>query len=227
MHSPTCNRTLALLAGMAFALSASAASAAEAGDWIVRGGVTHIDPDEDTTDVDGQLAPVLSDSEVDVDSATALGLTGSYFVTDSIAIELLASSPFEHGLSVDGGPLNGTDVGDIELLPPTLSAQYHFDTGTGLRPYVGAGVNYTLFFDEDVDSEAAGAGVTDIDIDNSFGPAAQVGVDYEFGNGWLVNADLRYIDIDADTAIDTATGTTDVDVEIDPWVGTISVGYRF
>jgi outer membrane protein len=89
------------------------------------------------------------------------------------------------------------------------------------------GVNYTLFFDEDVDSEAAALGVTD--IDNSVGPAAQVGVDYEFGNRWLINADARYIDIEAETSVDAAPGSTDVDVDVDvdPWVGTISVGYRF
>lgn len=227
MYRSTRHRTLAVVAASAFAFTPSLGAAAEAGDWIFRGGITHISPDEDTDDVGGQLAPALAGSDVDVDAASALGLTGSYFVTDAIAVELLASSPFEHALAVNGGALDGTEVGDIQLLPPTLSAQYHFDTGTALRPYVGAGINYTLFFDEDVDSEAAGAGVTAIDVDNSFGPAAQVGLDYELGDGWLVNADLRYIDIDADTSIETATGTTDVDVSVDPWIASISVGYRF
>ncbi len=221
-------RPIALATVTALTLAApwTSTTAAEAGDWVVRGGVTHISPDEDTGDIDGMLAPVLSGSEVDVDSATALGLTGTYFVTDTVAVELLASSPFEHDLSIDGA-LNDPDLGDTKLLPPTLSAQYHFDTGTSWRPYVGVGVNYTIFFDEDVDSEAAGAGVTDIDIDNSIGPAAQVGVDYEFGNRWLINADVRYIDIEADTSVDTGPASTDVDVDVDPWIGTVSVGYRF
>ncbi|MFO7857552.1 MAG: OmpW family outer membrane protein, partial [Ectothiorhodospiraceae bacterium] len=112
-------------------------------------------------------------------------------------------------------------------LPPTLSVQYHFDTDTAFRPYVGVGINYTLFSDEEVDSDAAALGVTDIDIEDSMGWAAQVGVDYELGNRWLVNADLRYIDLEAESQVKTATGSTDVDVDIDPWVATIAVGYRF
>lgn len=208
-------------------LTAGQAVAAEAGDWVVRGSVTHISPNEDTGRYRGQLATTLSGSEVDVDSQTGLGLTAGYFVTDRIAVELLASTQFEHDLAIDGGALNGTELGSVKHLPPTLSAQYHFDTGSQFRPYVGVGINYTIFSDEKVDSQAAAVGVTDIDVDNSVGLAGQVGVDYELGNGWLLNAGVRYIDIEAETEIKTATGSTKVDVDIDPWVTNIGIGYRF
>lgn len=208
-------------------LAAGQATAAEAGDWIVRGSVTNVSPNEDTGRFSGQLAPTLSGSEVEVDSQTGLGLTAGYFMTDQVAIELLASTQFEHDLSIDGGALNGTELGSVKHLPPTLSAQYHFDTGSQFRPYVGVGINYTIFSDEDVDSEAAAVGVTDIEVDNSVGLAGQVGLDYELGNGWLLNAGVRYIDIEAETEIKTATGSTKVDVDIDPWVTNIGIGYRF
>lgn len=212
---------------LAAALSPATAAAANAGDWIVRGGITHVSPNDDTGSVNGELSGALSGSDVDVGSDTALGITAAYFVTDTIAFELLASTQFEHDLEIDGGQLGGNDLGSTKHLPPTLSVQYHFDTDTAFRPYVGVGINYTLFSDEEVDSDAAALGVTDIDIEDSMGWAAQVGVDYELGNRWLVNADLRYIDLEAESQVKTATGSTDVDVDIDPWVATVAVGYRF
>ena len=216
-----------LVATPVLMLAAGQATAAKAGDWIVRGSITNVSPNDDTGSVSGELATTLSGSDVEVDSQTGLGLTAGYFVTDQIAIELLASTQFEHDLSIDGGALNGTELGSVKHLPPTLSAQYHFDTGSQFRPYVGVGVNYTIFSDEDVDSEAAAVGVTDIDIDDSMGFAGQVGVDYELGNGWLLNAGVRYIRIEAETEVKTATGSTKVDVDIDPWVTNIGIGYRF
>ena len=217
---------LAAVVPLALLVNGSAI-AAEAGDWILRGSIANVSPNDDTGGVSGELAGALSGADIDVESQTALGLTAGYFVTDRIAIELLASSQFEHDLAIEGGALGGTELGSVKHLPPTLSAQYHFDTGSRFRPYVGLGVNYTIFSDEDVDSEAAAVGVTDIDVDDSTGLAAQVGVDYELGNGWLINAGVRYIDIEADAEVSTATGTTDVDVDIDPWVTNIGIGYRF
>lgn len=211
----------ALLAGPGIA------SAASAGDWIARAGITHVSPNENTKHASGQLAGTLDGSDVDVSSDTQLGLTLSYMVTDTVAVELLAATPFEHDLSISGGALGGTDLGKVKELPPTLSVQYHFDTATPLRPYVGAGVNYTTFFDEKVDSEAKAVGVTDIKLDDSFGLAAQIGADYDLGNNWMVNADLRYIQIDTTAKVRTATGRTDVDVDINPWVYTLAAGYRF
>ncbi len=219
--------SLAALAALGAMVTSSSLPAASAGDWIVRGSIANVSPNDDTGNVSGPLSGALAGAEVDVESQTALGVTGAFFMTGNIAVELLASSEFEHDLSIDGGALDGADLGSIKHLPPTLSVQYHFDTGTAFRPYVGAGLNYTIFTDEDVAGDAAAAGVTDLDLDNSTGGAVQAGVDYELGNGWLINAGIRYIDIDTTAEVSTATGTTDVDVEIDPWVTNIGIGYRF
>ncbi|ROO27273.1 outer membrane protein W [Salinisphaera orenii MK-B5] len=203
------------------------AQAAQAGDWIVRGGVTYVAPNDDTSSRNGELAPALAGTDVAVSSEPQFGATLAYLFTDNLALELLAASPFKHDLTLDGGALDGAPLGDIKHLPPTLSLQYRFDTKTAFTPYVGLGLNYTFFFSEHVSSQARALGIEDIDLDDSFGPAAQVGFDYAISDHWLVNADVRYLQIDTTAEVRTATGTTHVDVDIDPWVYTLALGYRF
>ena len=152
----------------------------------------------------------------------------AYMLTDHIDIELLGASPFKHAAKRLGGALAGTDLGSVRHLPPTLSFDYPFGTDTPLSPYVGVGVTYTMVFDEKVHARAAAAGVTGLDLSNSFGPAAQVGVDYLIGDHWLVNASVRYLQIETNPHVRTAGGgRTKVNLDINPWVYTAAVGYRF
>ncbi|MAS11034.1 MAG: OmpW family protein [Salinisphaera sp.] len=202
-------------------------AAARAGDWIVRAGVTYVAPDDHTSSRNGQLGAALAGTDVAASSEAQLGLTVAYLFTDRLALELLAASPFEHDLSLAGGALDGTPLGDIKHLPPTLSLQYRFATDSAFTPYVGLGLNYTVFFSEDVSSQARALGVTDLELDDSFGPAAQLGFDYAFGEHWLINADVRYLQIETTAELRTATGSTHLDVDIDPWVYTLAAGYRF
>lgn len=213
--------------GLALAMATAPALAASAGDWILRGSLTQVRPDESNGGLSNNAG--LTDLEVEVEEGTALGLTAAYFVTDNIAIELLASTPFSHDLSVDSSTPNigNPDIGEIKHLPPTLSVQYHFDAGA-LRPYVGAGINYTLFFDESTDGEIEAVGFDDLELDDSVGPAVQIGADYELGNGWLLNLDARYIDIDTEATLTGPGGARlKTDVDIDPYVFSLGVGYRF
>jgi len=121
---------LTTAAGIALVMGAAPALAASAGDWILRGSATRVIPNESTSDTSSSQG--VTGLDVDVEDGTALGLTAAYFVTDNIAIELLASTPFGHDLSVDSArlgatSLNGAEIGEIEHLPPTLSVQYHFN----------------------------------------------------------------------------------------------------
>lgn len=114
-----------------------------------------------------------------------------------------------------------TQVGKTKHLPPTLSLQYHFAPQATLRPYVGVGLNYTLFFEEKTQGALAG---TKLELDPSFGLAGQVGVDVALNDLWFVNADVRYIDIDSDAKLNGASLNT---VNIDPYVIGVSIGRRF
>ncbi|MDF1691288.1 MAG: outer membrane beta-barrel protein [Zhongshania sp.] len=203
----------------------------EAGDWIVRAGVTQVAPDESSSvvSVNGDNGAALgTQSGVSVDTNEQLGLNIQYMLSKQLGIELLAATPFKHKIS-GSGDLAGLDIGETKQLPPTLSAVYYFDTHSALMPYLGAGINYTAFFDEKPSATLKSAlGANKMDLDNSFGFAVQVGVDYKINNQWLVNASVRKIDIETDAAIDLNNGDkVDVNVDIDPFVYTLSVGYVF
>jgi len=206
------------------------ASAHEAGDWLVRFGGSNIDPKSSNGDLD--LTPVgLGVADVDVDSQIGVTFNIAYMYTANWGVELLAALPYEHDIKVEGLP--GT-AATVTHLPPTLSIQYHFLPDAAFQPYVGAGVNLTWFMDDSKEEGLRAAddllGVTTgIDVDStSVGLAAQVGFDYIINDTWFVNFDVRWIDINTDATliVDGADFAT-ADVEIDPIVYGIHVGYRF
>jgi outer membrane protein len=123
----------------------------------------------------------------------------------------------------------GDKLGDVTHLPPTVTVNYYFnDASSHFQPYVGAGLNYTIFFKEEFTSANKAAGLSDLSLDNSFGLAAQLGVDYLVNEKWLVNAAIRWIDIDTSASFELngAAGSVD-NIKIDPWVYSVSIGYRF
>ena len=204
-------KILSVFVGLSFCLAVPA-QAYEAGDWLFRVGVTSVDPKSDNLDLD----PAAAGSMIEVDSGTTLTFNGTYFFSPNWGLEVLAALPFNHDIELDG-----TKVGETDHLPPTVSIQYHFAPDAAFQPYVGAGLNATIFFSEDTAGPLAGA---DLDLDTSFGLAAQVGADFMLNEKWLLNIDVRWIDIDTEAKLD---GATLGDVEIDPWVYGINVGYKF
>jgi len=222
--------TVAITAAMAS--GSLAVQAYEEGDWIVRVGATTVAPDEDSDSIVIPTEPATVLDGVDVDDDTQLGLIGAYMISDNFGLELLAATPFEHDIGISGTGLN---AGSTKQLPPTLSLQWYPRGGkSGWQPYVGLGLNYTYFFDEDVDPDLEGAlgeliGASDVDLelDNSFGFAAQAGVDFPLGEHWGLNAGVWYIDIDTTAKVKTDVGNVKFDVDIDPWVYNLGVVYKF
>ncbi|MBL0710135.1 MAG: outer membrane beta-barrel protein [Colwellia sp.] len=229
--------TLALLSTLS-----TAAFANQAGDILIRGGATMVDPDSNKAAV--LLNGADTTMSLSVDDNTQLGLNFVYFFDSNWAIELLAATPFSHDVilndptNVTGGKyganLDGAKLGNVKQLPPTLSALYYFDTGTAFNPYVGVGINYTIFFDEKFTSTPDTVGFNDLELDGSFGYAVQVGADYELDDNWSINASIRYIDISSDASFDLKdptgsglSGKGTATVDIDPMVYSIMVGYKF
>lgn len=242
-------RNLIAAAVVSFAATMPAV-AQEAGDWQVRFGLGYVAPDTGSDDLVFSGMP-LDNFNIDVDSQFGAVFDLTYFLSPNWGLELLASTPFNH--DIDGaGELSGLGtIGETKHLPPTLSLQYHFNPGQKLRPYVGAGLNYTLFFDDSTNqglhdgvvATANGAlgtnfsgGNTNLSIRDSFGPAFQAGLDFVYSEKWFWNVNVRYIMIDVDASLRTSTFDPDgneqlffsrLETEIDPFVYSLQVGYRF
>ncbi len=192
-------------------------SAHQAGDIIVRAGAVMVAPNESS--------PVVANiAEFEVSNNTQLGLNFGYMLTDNIGIELLAATPFSHDISL--GALG--KIAETKQLPPTLVAQYYFGSSDSkLRPYIGAGVNFTNFFDNEFNQGAKDAGLSDLSLSNSWGVAAQVGIDYQVNKNWLVNASVWYAQISTDVNFNLGADAVKVETDIDPWVYMVSIGYTF
>ena len=196
------------------------------GQWIVRAGATTVDPRESSDNIVANGSPMAA--KVGLDSDTQLGITAEYMLDENWGIEVLAATPFEH-TATGRGALSGIDVADFKHLPPTVSAVYHFASVNGFQPYVGIGLNYTLMFDEELTSEFESAVDTgSVKLDDSIGLAFQAGADFHVDEHWLVNASVRWIDLETEAEIRTDGGSKfTTDVSVDPMVYTLSVGYKF
>nr|WP_298379493.1 OmpW family outer membrane protein [uncultured Halomonas sp.] len=204
-----------LTTGAIFLASMTATSTALAygqGDIYTRFGVAKVSPKSDN----GDFSDLGLDVDVDKDSGFAI--TFGYRFLDQLGIELLAAERFEHNIN-----LGETDIdASTKHLPPTLTLQYYPFGGTdsSIQPYVGAGVNYTRFSDEKL-------AVGSLELDDSWGYAAQLGVDLLISEHWALNAAAWYLDIDSDATATIAGVDYDADVEIDPVVVMGGLSFRF
>jgi len=194
------------------------ALAHDAGEFFIRAGSATVRPNEGSDNVLGSLGGF------NVSNNTQLGLTMTYMATENVGIELLAASPFRH--KVGTGP-TGT-IATVHHLPPSLVAQWYFgDAGSKFRPYVGAGINYTMFYNEKFNDTGKDAGLSDLSLKNSWGAAGVAGLDYLINRDWLINASVWYMDIDTDVRFKAGGVQQSVSTRLDPWVFMFSAGYRF
>ena len=185
--------------------SSSAALAHEKGDWLLRVGGAQVDPKSNNGDV------------VSVGSGSSAVISLGYMITENWGVDVLAAWPFTHDISLVDGP----EVASTEQLPPTVTLQYHFFPNSDFQPYVGLGINFTTFFDEETSGLLAGS---TLKLDDSWGVAGQIGIDWMLGDKWFFNANAMYMDIETDAYLD---GAFLEKVEIDPMVYAANVGYRF
>ena len=221
----------------ALALAAPIAHAHEAGDILVRAGAITVNPKADSGSVkvdQGPLAGTNLGGKATMSSDTQLGLNFAYMLTNHVGIELLAATPFEHDVKIKNTGLDAANgkLGTLKHLPPTLSVVYYpLDSKSVFQPYVGAGINYTWIYDEHVGSSASAAGFDNFKAKNSWGMAFQIGADYMLTDNIMINAQARYIDIDTRATVENnavAPGTrAKVNVDVDPFVYMVGLGYKF
>ncbi|MEM9726490.1 MAG: OmpW family outer membrane protein [Pseudomonadota bacterium] len=178
------------------------------GDWLVRLRAISVTPNDDS---ELSAGGVFVDHSVDTSVVPELDIT--YFFTENLAAELiLATTPHE----ITATTL-GARVGEVWLLPPTLTLQYHFTDFGAVKPYVGAGVNYTIFYGKNE--------TLPFDIDNSFGWALQAGLDFEIEEGLYLNADVKRLFLSPE--VNVAGGAVTGEAGIDPWIFGVGLGVRF
>jgi len=210
-------KKIALAAVILSSLSGGA-WAHEAGEFFIRAGSATVRPTEGSDNVLGSLGGF------NVDNNTQMGLTFTYMATDNVGVELLAATPFRH--KVGTGPTG--DIATVHQLPPSLMAQWYFgDSSSKVRPYIGAGVNYTTFFDESFNDTGKDAGLSDLSLKDSWGAAGQVGLDCLINRDWLINMSVWYMDIDTEVKFKAGGVQQNVNTRLDPWVFMFSAGYRF
>jgi outer membrane protein len=205
---------------------AAPAMAYEAGDWLVRGRVINVNPNDDSGNL--YIGGVSTGSEgVKVDDDTVPELDITYMLNRNWGVELILGYS-EHTVKAHKSWSALGDVIDSKVLPPTLTLQYHFLPDSTIRPYVGVGVNYTYFFDEEVAGDVLDIPGAKVKLDSSWGLAAQAGVDIAINQDWFVNMDVKYIDIDTEANFSgTPVGSAKIAADIDPFVWGIGIGRRF
>lgn len=183
----------------------------KAGDWMIRARAIGVIPQESSS--------LNIGGEAKVNNSVTPELDFTYFFTQNIAAELILATTKHDVKAVGSSAGANVDVGSAWLLPPTLTLQYHFTQFEGFKPYVGAGINYTHFY-----NEKAGALAT-VDYSDSFGAALQAGVDVHLQGNWYANLDVKKVFIN--TTAKFNGGAVRADVDIDPIIVGVGIGYHF
>jgi outer membrane protein len=200
--------TLAALATAVAALVAPSLASAQEGPWMVRARVLNLDSaNKDSTGL-GLSVNNKTFPEVDI----------SYFFAPNVAAELILTYPQKHTLYS-----NGAEIGSLKHLPPTLTLQYHFSPTSSVRPYVGAGLNFTNFSAVKF-APAVATALSPSIKHNSFGLAAQVGVDFEVSKGLFLNLDLKKVSLGTKVY---SKGTEVGTFKVNPVLASVGLGWRF
>jgi outer membrane protein len=216
--------------------SATPVMAIEQGDILINARLLNIAPDVSSNQVMANGSPLAAPAGINVDDAFSLGVDITYMVTNNFGVELMLNTSSKHDIKGTGN-LAGVDVGDINVLPPSVIAVWHFKPGSNVRPYIGAGLNYTIFFDGGTTDQftstmdtVLGGGVTstDVSVDNELSIIIQAGVDIDINKDWYVSLDAKYIDMDTTATVEVnGADAATIDFDVNPLILGVGVGMRF
>ena len=152
----------------------------------------------------------------------------TYYFTKNIAAELILGTS-KHEVVAVNTALGNLDLGRVMLLPPTLNLQYHFYPTKNLKPYIGAGLNYTIFYDEG-QGKGRNTAITNVDYDNNLGYSFQLGFDYKINDKLYWNVDVKKVYLNTDVEVGAALPAGQVyvpaDVDLNPWLISTGIGFK-
>lgn len=189
-------------------------------NWLVRLRAIDVLPD-----VRSSVITEIGGNVTYIGASVVPELDFSYFFTKHVAAELILATS-RHRLEATATTGGTVDLGKVWLLPPTLTVQWHFFPDYIVSPYVGAGLNYTVFYGEQGGTNPI---PTKTEYDNNFGTALQVGADFNINDRWLINVDAKKVFLRTRAAVNIPSAGTTVNsvVHLDPWIVGVGVGYRF
>jgi outer membrane protein len=205
-------KSAALAVAMAGVLAAGTARAEDESPWMVRLRAVYLSP-ANKSDANNSLE--IPANAVHINSKWLPDIDAEYFFAPHWSTELVLTYPQKQTVT-----LGGTDIGTFKHLPPVLTAKYNFNPSGLFRPYVGLGVNLTLFSNENI---AVGGNPLTLSS-SSFGPAAQAGFDYKLAEHWFLNADVKWVQLRTDVKLN---GAKILEARVDPLLYGIGIGYRF
>lgn len=173
-----------------------------------------------TPDESADIEAIGGDADISTAFVPELDIT--YFFDENWSVELILATA-KHDVEAVGTAVGDIDLGHVWLLPPTLTGQYHF-TGSDFVPYLGAGVNLTLFYGVD-----EGPTADDVEYDTALGFALQGGFDFMLNDKWFLNLDVKKLFLNTTATVDATTAleaTVDADVDINPWIFGFGVGVK-
>ena len=211
-------KNLGPITALAACLLVNPAVQAQEGPLMVRGRLLLIDPVHNSSSI-GALA--VPPDAIQVKKRWVPELDFTYFLSKNLAAELvLAYTKLD--VRVTSSAVGAFDAGSFYALPPTLTLQWHFLPDGDIRPYVGAGINYTRISKVRLSVPA----VTPLDLErNSVGLAVQAGLDVKLRGPWYLNLDVKKVQIRAD--LKDGAGAKLSTVKADPWLFGAGMGYRF
>jgi len=186
-------------------------------NWKARVRVISVSPNESA-----KIQVIGGDVKISNEVVPELDFT--YYFNKNWAAELILATT-NHDVKAIGTSAGNIPLGDVWLLPPTLTLQYHLTSLKNIEPYIGAGINYTIFYNAD-----SGAVVNNVKYDNTFGFALQTGLDIDLNKKWFLNFDLKKIFLNTTATVNATTAlgaTVDADVDIDPLILGFGFGMRF
>ncbi|PSL23369.1 OmpW/AlkL family protein [Chitinophaga ginsengisoli] len=193
--------------------------AQQKGEWRARLRATAVVPDASAT-----ISTI--GGSADISNTVIPELDFTYFLFNRVSANLILGTT-RHKVTATGTALGDVDLGKVWLLPPTLTFLYHQPVSKGILPYVGAGINYTIFY-----GIKEGPAIADISYKNKFGFATQLGLDIDISKKWFINIDAKKIWLKTENTVTTVPevaggATVHADTKINPWLLSVGAGFKF
>jgi len=224
-------KVLKIAAAVALTLAAGSSFAEDLG-ITVRAGVIGIALHPESPDFKSNGPEFLTPQPagITVGNAKTLLFGVTKRLTDHWDIDFVAGIPPEHEVFGRGKLAPYGVLAKVKQRAPTVFANYNFGSPSdNLRPFVGAGVNYTQFFDANSTpaNDLATGGPTKINLTSSWGLAAQIGVNYKLTEKWRLCASVAAAKVKTDLKATTGSIDRTTTIDFKPIVVTVGVGYAF